>query len=116
MGESPQPTSTASGPVAAATSTQERVMRPHRTSAQRDADHSAGWDNDTVDHGTGGPFDYWESDHTALVHVLGHAKHEGLSLDKDADRIATLIKGSRWHAASRHEAVLRAATSTGEQR
>ena len=84
---------------------QPRVERPTRTPAERDAAHHAGLDGDTIDHGTDGPFDYWESDHTALVHVLWNAKHNGLTLQNDADQIASLINQSRWLAAQNAAAV-----------
>lgn len=40
----------------------------------------------------------WRGDHTALVHVLWHAEHEGLTLD-DADELARLIRGSEYQRA-----------------
>ena len=57
-------------------------------------------DVDTMTKGTAGPFEAWEGDHTALVHVLWAAKRSGLSLD-DADAVAELILQSRWAAAYR---------------
>lgn len=42
--------------------------------------------------------DVWRGDHTALVHVLWEAKHQGLSLD-DADELATLIRRSDYQRA-----------------
>jgi hypothetical protein len=57
-------------------------------------------DVDTLTKGVKGPFEPWESDHTALVHVLWAAKRSGLSLD-DADEIASRILQSRWAAAYR---------------
>lgn len=57
-------------------------------------------DAGTLTKGTDGPFESWESDHTALVHVLWAAKWSGLSLD-DADEIASRILQSRWAAAYR---------------
>lgn len=57
-------------------------------------------DNDTWQYGgTAGPFKPWEHDHTALVHVLWAAKHEGWTLQDDCDKIAGLILRSRWLAA-----------------
>lgn len=56
---------------------------------------------------TAGPFEPWESDHTALVHVLWDAKRRGLTLD-DADEIAGLIRQSRWMAAAEADAASRA--------
>lgn len=56
-------------------------------------------DLDTSTEGTGGPFEAWEGDHTALVHVLWAAKREGLTLEKDADAIASMVLNSRFLAA-----------------
>lgn len=56
-------------------------------------------DNDTQQKGTDGPFEPWEGDHTALVHVLWAAKHAGLTLENDFDAIATMILRSRFMAA-----------------
>ncbi len=53
-------------------------------------------DLDTRTKGTDGPFEAWEGDHTALVHVLWHAHHEGLTLEKDFDTIATMVMQSRF--------------------
>lgn len=57
-------------------------------------------DVDTRTKGTRPPFEYWEGDHTALVHVLWHAKRQGLTLDS-ADDLASMILQSRWAAAYR---------------
>ncbi|ABD58297.1 hypothetical protein PBI_PMC_82 [Mycobacterium phage PMC] len=57
-------------------------------------------DTDTATKGVTGPFEDWESDHTALVHVLWSVKHAGMSLD-DADAVAERILRSRWAAAFR---------------
>lgn len=62
-------------------------------------DYDPGLDNDTNERGTTGPFNAWEGDHTALVHVLWHAKHRGLDLAKDDAEIASMILHSRWLAA-----------------
>ena len=72
--------------------------------AERDRLRKQGLDNDTVEYGREAPFEYWESDHTALVHVLWHAKHEGLNLVDDVDKIASLIRSSRYAAAVKHGA------------
>lgn len=56
-------------------------------------------DVDTFQEGTEPPFEYWESDHTALVHVLWSAKNQGLTLKSDYDEIAHMILNSRWMAA-----------------
>jgi hypothetical protein len=61
-------------------------------------------DLDTRQLGTDGPFAVWESDHTALVHVLWQAKRNGLTLEADADEIARLITTSRWMAARENKA------------
>ncbi|QVJ03090.1 hypothetical protein KGD82_13730 [Nocardiopsis eucommiae] len=61
-------------------------------------------DNDTFQYGTQPPFDPWESDHTALVHVLWSARHQGLTLADNTDEIAHLILGSRWMAARQQKA------------
>jgi hypothetical protein len=42
----------------------------------------------------------WDSDHTALVHVLWQAEHNGLSLDRPDD-LAQHIMTSRWMQAVR---------------
>lgn len=60
-------------------------------------------DTDTLTKGVDGPFEPWESDHTALVHVLWAVRRAGLSLD-DADAIAERIMRSRWAAAYRAQA------------
>ncbi|AEJ94162.1 hypothetical protein THIBAULT_46 [Mycobacterium phage Thibault] len=57
-------------------------------------------DVDTLTKGVSGPFEPWEGDHTALVHVLWAARRAGLSLD-DADEVAERILCSRWAAAYR---------------
>jgi len=61
-------------------------------------------DPDTLQNGTNGPFEPWESDHTALVHVLWGARHQDLNLKDNADEIAEMILGSRWLAARQHRA------------
>lgn len=61
-------------------------------------------DPDTCFKGLDGPFDYWEDDFTALVHVLWSAKHQGLTLQGDADEVARTILHSRWLAASKARA------------
>ncbi|WIE80941.1 hypothetical protein [Curtobacterium sp. MCSS17_016] len=63
----------------------------------------AGLDVDTVQHGTTPPFAYWEGDARALVGVLWSARHNGLTLDADAERIASNILASRCIAAVRHQ-------------
>jgi hypothetical protein len=73
---------------------------------------TAGLDQDTVERGVDGPFQAWEGDHTALVHVLWSAKHDGLTLDKDADAIASMILRSRWLAAERAETAVAASQHT----
>jgi hypothetical protein len=67
------------------------------------SDHSR-LDNDTREKGTTGPFETWESDHTALVHVLWACSHDGLTLTDDFDDVASRIFRSRWLAAVRDEA------------
>lgn len=62
-------------------------------------------DADTAFRGHDGPFDYWESDHTGLVHVLWSAKYHGLTLQGDDDEIASMIVRSRWHQAVKAHAV-----------
>lgn len=57
-------------------------------------------DVDTLTKGVDGPFEPWESDLTALVHVSWAAKRAGLTLD-GADEIASRILQSRWAAAYR---------------
>jgi hypothetical protein len=49
----------------------------------------------------------WDSDHTALVHVLWTAESKGLTI-RDADELASHIMQSKWmhavkfHAANEH--------------
>lgn len=71
-------------------------------------------DTSTLIRGTDGPFDYWESDHTALVHVLWAAKRAGLSID-DADAVAEMIMRSRWAAAFRANTPVLPATHLEEE-
>lgn len=75
-------------------------MQP--SDAQHEA-HLAGLDVDTIQHGTTPPFAYWEGDARALVGVLWSARHDGLDLDADAERIASNILASRCIAAVRHQ-------------
>lgn len=60
-------------------------------------------------------FEPWDSDHTALVHVLWEAKRMGLTVDA-YDALASHIMTSSWMAAVRlhaREAALReVSTST----
>lgn len=58
-------------------------------------------DTDTRAKGTDGPFASWEGDHTALVHVLWSARHQGLTLANDTDAIASMVMRSRFLAANR---------------
>jgi hypothetical protein len=60
-------------------------------------------DVDTLQKGTEGPFEDWEGDHTALVHILWHARWDGLDLAADAEVLADRIMRSRWIAAARAE-------------
>lgn len=49
------------------------------------------------------PIQPYDSDHTALVHVLWEARRKGLRIE-DADELASLIMRSRWTRAVRqHE-------------
>jgi len=61
-----------------------------------------------------GPIQSYDSDHTALVHVLWSAKSKGLSLD-DADHLAEHIMTSRWMRAVRLHAVDESAGVTTEE-
>lgn len=65
-------------------------------------------DPDTLQDGTNPPFDWWESDHTALYHVLRSARSQGLNLKDDADKIAEMILRSRWLAARQYKAATEA--------
>lgn len=58
-------------------------------------------DLDTATKGLEAPFDPWEHDHTGLVHVLWDAQRQGLTLDTNADALASLIMSSRWLRANR---------------
>lgn len=64
-------------------------------------------DLDTEMNGVEGPYEHWEGDHTALVHVLWSAKNDGLTLERDADEIASMILRSRWRAADLAEHLAR---------
>lgn len=65
-------------------------------------------DLDTQQKGVEGPFESWEGDHTALVHVLWHARSDGLiPRETDCDDLASRIMRSRWMAAARAEGPLR---------
>jgi hypothetical protein len=59
-------------------------------------------DTDTAFKGRKGPYEPWEGDHTALVHVLWSARNAGLDLDsgEDVDKIASMILHSRWFYAA----------------
>ncbi len=72
-------------------------------------------DNDTFQYGTKPPFQYWEHDHTALVHVLWSARHQGLNLKDNADEIAEMILCSRWLAARQHKAATEATAELLEE-
>lgn len=61
-------------------------------------------DTDTIQYGFEGPYKYWESDSTGMVHVLWSAKNDGLNLDDDADSISSMVMRSRWLYAQRAEA------------
>lgn len=76
-------------------------MKAQLPSAQQDTLVRRGYDPSTVEFGQDGPFDPWEHDHTSLVHVLWHFSRAGLTLDDDADEIASLLMGSRWGNAQR---------------
>lgn len=71
-------------------------MRKMTTPDERVKLHERGHDNDTVQYGLEGPFEPWESDHTALVHVLWHARDKGWTLQDNADDLASLIRNSRF--------------------
>lgn len=45
----------------------------------------------------------WDSDHTALVHVLWEARRKGIGVE-DADELASLIMRSKWMKAVRQHA------------
>lgn len=63
------------------------------------------------------PIDPWDSDHTALVHVLWDARRDGLTIE-DADRLASKIMQSRWMRAARQhagEAVVKRLRDEGER-
>jgi hypothetical protein len=65
-------------------------------------------DHDTETKGVDGPFERWESDHTALVHVLWSLKSHGLITAEDPDTVATQIMSSRWFAAARDRGTFQA--------
>jgi hypothetical protein len=50
----------------------------------------------------------WDSDHTALVHVLWEARRKGLTVN-DFDELASLIMQSKWMRAVRLHAAEREA-------
>lgn len=72
--------------------------------AERQNPGLGGLDLDTFTRGVEPPFEVWEGDHTALVHVLWSAKHDGLTLEKNDAEIANMIMHSRWLAAREHAA------------
>lgn len=76
-------------------------MQVQQSSEKQSAALDAGLDVDTVQFGTDGPFESWEGDSTALVHVLWDARHKNLTLKDDAATIADMIVGSRFLAAAR---------------
>ncbi len=45
-------------------------------------------------------FNLWDSDHTALVHVLWCCTFDGLTLKDDFDAVASRILQSDWYAAT----------------
>lgn len=49
-------------------------------------------------------FEPWDSDHTALVHVLWAAERDGLTVEH-ADELAAHIMGSKWFRAVQQHAV-----------
>jgi hypothetical protein len=53
----------------------------------------------------------YDSDHTALVHVLWAAKHEGITIS-DADELAAHIMRSKWTKAVRQHAQERSEVTT----
>lgn len=53
-----------------------------RTTTSHGTTYTETLDLDTVEKGIEGPFESWESDHTALVHVLWSAKHDGLVAER----------------------------------
>lgn len=76
-------------------------MQVQQSHEQQSAALEAGLDVDTVQFGTDGPFESWEGDSTALVHVLWAARHGGLTLQNDGAAIADMIVRSRFLAAAR---------------
>jgi hypothetical protein len=72
------------------------TRRPLRSGAYDDT-----LDLDTNQYGTVGPFEPWEHDHTALVHVLWHLQRSRLTLtEPDLSDVADRIMRSRWFAAA----------------
>lgn len=57
--------------------------------------------------GTEVPFEPHEGDHTSFVHVLWDARRQGLTLDKDADEIVSMLLRSRAMVARTAEAIAR---------
>lgn len=60
-------------------------------------------------------FKPWDSDHTALVHVLWSAERGGITIS-DADALASYIMSSRWMQAVRLHAREAVAASEGTER
>ena len=56
-------------------------------------------DLDTRQRGTEAPFEAWEGDLTAFVHVLWDARRQGFTLADNADEIASMLLRSRAMAA-----------------
>lgn len=52
-------------------------------------------DLDTRTRGHDAPYEVWEGDHTAFVHVLWSAKRRDLTVEDNADEIATMLLRSR---------------------
>lgn len=62
-------------------------------------------DLETQQKGTDGPFERWEGDHTAFVHVLWAARRQGLTLENNADEIVSILLRSRAMAARTAHAI-----------
>lgn len=75
----------------------------HRTRAREE--RKPHLDPDTWQKSAEGPFEDWESDFTGLIHVLWSARHQGITIQGEADTVARMILRSRWFAAARDAAV-----------
>ncbi len=73
----------------------------HDTKYDEDLDLDLDLDLDTIQKGIAAPFEVWEGDHTAFVHIVWHAKSRGWTLRDNDAKIASAILRSRAMAAQK---------------